>query len=82
MAYTEQSHNRATDCYATLCLPANNFYTHNFRIEAATTAAKAGLPPWLIKVLGRWSSDCYKRYIRTPKCTILEVPRLLANTSL
>ena len=62
-------------------LPANNFYSHSFRIGAATTAAKAGLPPWLIKVLGRWSSDCYERYIRTPKCTILEVPKLLANTS-
>ena len=33
-------------------LPANNFYSHSFRIGAATAAAKAGLPPWLIKVLG------------------------------
>ena len=48
-------------------LPANNFYSHSFRIGAATTAAKAGLPPWLIKVLGRWSSDCYERYMRTLK---------------
>ena len=40
-------------------LPANNFYSHSFRIGAATTAAKTGLPPWLIKVLGRWKSDCY-----------------------
>ena len=62
-------------------LPANNFYSHSFRIGAATTAAKAGLPPWLIKVLGCWSSDCYERYIRSPKSTISEVPRLLANTS-
>ena len=30
-------------------LPANNFYSHSFRIGAATTAAKAGLPPWLIQ---------------------------------
>ena len=45
------------------------------------TAAKAGLPPWVIKVVGQWSSECYERYIRTPKCTILELPRLLANTS-
>ena len=45
------------------------------------TAAKAGLPPWVIKVVGQWSSECYERYIRTPKRTILELPRLLANTS-
>ena len=37
-------------------LPTNNFYSQSFRIGTATTAAKAGLPPWLIKVLGRWSS--------------------------
>ena len=62
-------------------LPANNFYSHSFCIRAATKAAKASLPTWLIKVLGSWSSDCYEHYIRTPKCTILEVPRLLTNTS-
>ena len=30
-------------------LPANNFYSHSFCIRAATTAAKAGLPPGLLK---------------------------------
>ena len=30
------------------------------RICAASTAAAAGLPDCLIKVLGRWSSDCYQ----------------------
>ena len=61
--------------------PTNNFYSHSFHIGAPTTATKAGLLPWLFKVLGHWRWDCYKRYIRTPKCTIVEVPSLLANTS-
>jgi len=34
----------------------------NTSTPAATTAAAAGIPSWLIKVLGRWSSDCYERY--------------------
>ena len=60
-------------------LPASNFYSPSFCIGSITTAAKAGLSPWLITVLGCWSSDCYEHYIRSPK--FLEVPRLLANTS-
>ena len=58
---------------------SNNFYSHSFRIGAATSAAAAGIPAWLIKVLGRWSSDCYELYIKTPQCTILTVPKLLVS---
>ena len=36
---------------------------HSFRLGAASTAATASLPDWLIKVLRRWSSDCYQLYI-------------------
>jgi len=38
----------------------------SYRIGAATTSVSVGLPPWLIKTLGRWSSDCYERYIHCP----------------
>ena len=40
----------------------SHYSSHSFRIGAATTAAAAGLPAWLIKNLGRWSSNAYLTY--------------------
>ena len=43
---------------------------HSFRSGAATSAAKANIPDHLIKTLGRWSSDSYCRYVKTPQALI------------
>ena len=42
------------------------FSGHSFRSGAATSASNAQVPDHLIRVLGRWTSDCYCRYIKTP----------------
>lgn len=47
-----------------LCnVPSANFTGHSFRRGAATWAHRVGLSEDNIKLLGRWSSDCVKRYI-------------------
>ena len=45
-------------------LPFHSLKGHSFRIGAASSAAAAGLPDWLIKVMGRWSSHGYQLYTR------------------
>ena len=43
---------------------------HSFRIGAASSAAKMGLPAYLIQIFGRWSSSPYQRYIHMPSSTL------------
>ena len=61
---------------ATAGVPGN-YSSHSFRIGAATSAAVAGIPDHVIQTLGRWSSDCCRRYIRLPPHVILQSARHL-----
>ena len=58
---------------------AANISSHSLRIGAASTAAAAGCPKWLIQALGRWSSDCFRAYIRIPRATIKNTSKILAS---
>jgi len=62
-------------------LPHESLKGHSFQIGAASAAVAAGLPDWLIKVLGRWSCDSYQIYIRTPESVLLSAIPKMASVS-
>ena len=51
---------------------------HSFRSGAATTAAKRGIGETTIKMLGRWQSNAYQVYIKTPRDQLAQVSRVLS----
>ena len=55
-----------------------NFSSHSFRIGAATVAARNGVPDHLIQALGRWNSNAYQQYIRTPAAALASLSSHLA----
>ena len=52
---------------------------HSFRIGAATAAHLNGVEDSTIMTLGRWKSDAYLRYIRTPKEQLAKLSTRIAN---
>jgi len=64
-----------------LQLNCNQYNSHSFRIGAATTAAQANIPEAYIKMLGRWQSDAYQRYIKTPPHELAKFSSVLASAS-
>ena len=56
-------------------LPNSNLNTHSFRIGGASAAAAAGIPDSSIQLLGRWSSDAYRRYIHLSDDAVIDFSR-------
>jgi hypothetical protein len=54
---------------------------HSFRVGSATSSHKARLEDHLIKSLGRWSSDCYTRYIRTSPAILKQAQFQICQTA-
>ena len=52
---------------------------HSFRIGAATTASRQGISEATIKMLGRWESSAYLRYIKTPRGQLASISSRLSN---
>ena len=70
------------DIVATLrhCFPGVlNLNTHSFRIGGASAAASAGVPDSQIQILGRWSSDAYRRYIHVSDALVHRLGQALSS---
>ena len=68
--------------FISLSLPRSvNINTHSFRIGGASTAASSGIPDSIIQIMGRWSSDCYRRYIRLDEGILRNWCTVMASTS-
>ena len=49
------------------------------RIGGASAAASAGVPDSTIQILGRWSSDAYRRYLRISDETVCDISSRLSR---
>lgn len=61
-------------------LSAQLFTGHSFRIGAATSAARCGIPTSSIKSLGRWSSLAFESYIRPDSKSILDAQLAISKS--
>ena len=52
--------------FRTCGLDPSKYKGHSFRIGAATLAAESGFSDAQIRLLGRWKSDAFRKYIRSP----------------
>ena len=62
-------------------LNPEDYARHSFRIGAAITAAKRGLPDSTIKALERWRSSAFMTYIHTTRDLLAQASPILSNPS-
>lgn len=60
-------------------LDDSKYAAHSFRIGAATSAKEAGIDDVHVKMLGRWKSDAYQLYIRTPQQKLASLTKQLVS---
>ena len=58
---------------------SKGYNTHSFRIGAATTAKEKGISDVHIKMLGRWKSNAYQLYVRTPQEQLAKLSKQLVS---
>jgi len=61
--------------------PPERFGAHSLRIGGATAALAAGVPPQLIRLMGRWSSDVYEVYCRLSAQAALRVGTAIGSAT-
>jgi hypothetical protein len=61
--------------------PPHLYGAHSLRIGGATAALAAGVPPALIRLMGRWSSDVYEIYCRMSVQAALQVGKAVASAT-
>ena len=62
-------------------IDSTHYSGHSFRIGAASTAASRGVPDHLIIILGRWQSEAYQVYVRTPPGTLAAMSSVLVAST-
>ena len=60
-----------------MTVPEAIFSTHSLRRGGATAMGQANVDPALIQQHGRWTSECYKRYIEKSVLERLQATRVM-----
>ena len=65
---------------SSLGLDPARFGAHSLRIGGATAAAAAGVPPSVIRVMGRWNSDIFEIYTRLTQQAAARMTGVIGST--